>query len=84
MFGERPLWQQQGACRGLDPNMFFPGQGESTLEAKQVCWGCPVRTECLAYAQENHEAFGIWGGESERARRRERRRQQVERRGMAS
>jgi len=70
LFGfARPAWQQQGACRGLDPNLFFPERGESVKEAKAVCAPCPVRAECLDYALENHEALGISGGLSGRERR---------------
>ena len=65
----RPAWQQHGACRGVDPNMFFPERGESVREAKAVCARCPVRAECLRYALENHEARGVWGGLSGRERR---------------
>ena len=50
--------------------MFFPEKGVSTRDAKQVCRGCDVREECLAYALANDEKFGIWGGLSERERRR--------------
>jgi WhiB family redox-sensing transcriptional regulator len=69
----RPAWQQRGACRGADPNLFFPERGESVKEAKAVCTGCPVREECLEYALENHEVLGIWGGLSGRERRQQRR-----------
>lgn len=63
-------WKAQGACRDVDPRLFFPERGESTREAKAVCAGCPVRAECLEYALDQHEHFGIWGGTSERERRR--------------
>lgn len=62
-------WQQEGACRGMDPAHFFPERGMSTAEAKQVCADCPVRPQCLAAALEGGERFGIWGGCSERERR---------------
>ena len=65
----RPAWHQHGACRGADPNLFFPERGESVKEAKAVCARCPVRAECLEYALENHEVVGIWGGLSARERR---------------
>ena len=65
----RPAWHQHGACRGADPNLFFPERGESVKEAKAVCARCPVRAECLDYAMENHEVVGIWGGLSARERR---------------
>lgn len=66
----RPLWEKDAACRDSDPNMFFPERGSSTREAKAVCAICPVRDECLDYALMNGEKFGIWGGTSERERRR--------------
>ena len=66
-------WVSSGACRGLDPALFYPERGASTKEAREVCAGCPVRLECLEYALVNGEKFGIWGGQSERARRRLRR-----------
>ena len=49
---------------------FFPEKGGSTREAKRVCRSCEVRAECLEFALENDERFGIWGGLSERERRR--------------
>ena len=51
------------------PEAFFPEKGGSTREAKKVCVGCEVRSECLEYALANDERFGIWGGLSERERR---------------
>ena len=53
-----------------DEMAFFPVKGGSTREAKRVCRGCEVRAECLEYALANDERFGIWGGLSERERRR--------------
>ncbi|MEM7323501.1 MAG: WhiB family transcriptional regulator [Actinomycetota bacterium] len=66
-------WYVDGACRGLDPDLFFPERGESTADAKAVCAGCVVRAECLEWALATRERFGIWGGTSERERRRLRR-----------
>lgn len=60
-------------CRGVDPELFFPERGASVREAKQVCRGCVVREDCLDFALTNGEKFGIWGGMSERERRRMRR-----------
>ncbi len=75
----RPLWQKDGACRlgpGASPaqlnansNVFFPERGSSTKEAKSICALCPVNQQCLDYALMNGEKFGIWGGTSERERR---------------
>jgi WhiB family redox-sensing transcriptional regulator len=66
-------WQDFANCRGADPDLFFPERGASTREAKEVCRGCVVRDDCLEYALQNGEKFGIWGGLSERERRRIRR-----------
>ena len=66
-------WQRQANCMGVDPDLFFPERGASTREAKEVCRGCVVRQDCLEYALTNGEKFGIWGGMSERERRRIRR-----------
>lgn len=66
-------WQNYANCLGVDPDLFFPERGASTKEAKGGCRGCIVREDCLEYALANGEKFGIWGGMSERERRRIRR-----------
>jgi WhiB family redox-sensing transcriptional regulator len=71
--GEAESWQMFANCLGVDPDLFFPERGASTKEAKSVCQGCVVREDCLEYALANGEKFGIWGGLSERERRRIRR-----------
>jgi WhiB family transcriptional regulator, redox-sensing transcriptional regulator len=63
-------WRQHALCAETDPEAFFPEKGGSTREAKRVCVDCPVRLQCLEYALGNDERFGIWGGLSERERRR--------------
>jgi WhiB family redox-sensing transcriptional regulator len=63
------LWRDRGLCAQTDPDSFFPEKGESTREAKKICLGCEVRSECLAYALLHDERFGIWGGLSEPQRR---------------
>lgn len=63
-------WQEQALCAQTDPEAFFPEKGGSTREAKRICQACGVRDECLEYALANDERFGIWGGLSERERRR--------------
>ena len=73
-------WQDYANCLGVDPDLFFPERGASTREAKEVCRGCVVREECLEYALTNGEKFGIWGGMSERERRRIRRQRALARR----
>ena len=70
---EEPDWQERALCAQTDPEAFFPEKGGSTREAKRICSGCEVRAECLEYALANDERFGIWGGLSERERRRLRR-----------
>jgi WhiB family redox-sensing transcriptional regulator len=71
--GEEPDWQERALCAQTDPEAFFPEKGGSTREAKRICSGCDVRAECLEYALAHDERFGIWGGLSERERRRLRR-----------
>ena len=68
-----PDWKDRALCAETDPEAFFPEKGGSTREAKRICSGCEVRAECLEYALANDERFGIWGGLSERERRRLRR-----------
>jgi WhiB family redox-sensing transcriptional regulator len=74
-----PRWQRRAACRrpGVDPEAFYPDKGGSTRAAKRICngdgrdrWPCPVRAQCLDYALANDDRFGVWGGLSERERRR--------------
>jgi WhiB family redox-sensing transcriptional regulator len=63
-------WQSRSLCAQTDPESFFPEKGGSTREAKKICLNCEVKAECLTYALANDERFGIWGGLSERERRR--------------
>ena len=65
-----PEWQEKALCAQTDPEAFFPEKGGSTREAKRICMGCEVRDACLEYALAHDERFGIWGGLSERERRR--------------
>ena len=67
---EDDLWQEKALCAQTDPEAFFPEKGGSTREAKRICQGCEVRDACLDYALAHDERFGIWGGLSERERRR--------------
>jgi WhiB family redox-sensing transcriptional regulator len=66
-------WQDYANCRGADADLFFPERGASTRRAKSICTACEVRDECLDFALQFGEKFGIWGGMSERERRRVRR-----------
>lgn len=68
----------EGSCRGLDPELFFPGRGESTTEARAVCQTCPCLDACLEWAIAN-ESFGVWGGTTERERRRIRKQRGINR-----
>ena len=76
LFGlpDEASWHERALCAQTDPEAFFPEKGGSTREAKKICVGCEVRGECLEYALANDERFGIWGGLSERERRRVKRR----------
>ncbi|MFT4135097.1 WhiB family transcriptional regulator [Microbacterium sp.] len=67
-------WQSDALCAQTDPEAFFPEKGGSTRDAKRICSSCDVRAECLEYALQNDERFGIWGGLSERERRKLKRR----------
>ncbi len=74
---DRMAWQDFANCKGADPDLFFPERGASTRTAKQICRECSVRTECLEFAIVSSEKFGIWGGLSERERRKIRRQRAV-------
>ena len=62
-------WMAYALCAQTDPEAFFPEKGGSTHDAKIVCQACAVRADCLTYAIENDLRYGIWGGLSERERR---------------
>lgn len=62
-------WKNGAICAQVDPEAFFPEKGGSTKAAKKICLSCTVRQECLEEALANDERFGIWGGLSERERR---------------
>ena len=72
---EREDWQQQGLCRGMNPDMFFPQYGGDPRPA-EICQACPVKCQCLDYALRTNQRFGVWGGLTEKERRPLRRRQQ--------
>jgi len=63
-------WRSKAACQGLDPEIFYPLDEEDTDEAKTVCATCQVRESCLEHALGYREKEGVWGGASERERRR--------------
>jgi WhiB family redox-sensing transcriptional regulator len=77
-------WQSQARCHEADPEIFFPERGGSSKSARAVCSRCEVKAKCLEYALNNKEQFGIWGGTSERERRKLRRERNLRRLQAAS
>lgn len=67
---DRPSFFDDAKCRGSDPNLFFPGHGESPRKALEICEGCPVSEPCFEYAMRNGETEGVWGGRTGGIRRR--------------
>lgn len=65
----REEWMDDALCAQTDPELFFPDKGGSTREAKDICRACPVVDQCLTWALEHPQRYGIWGGTSERDRR---------------
>lgn len=63
-------WRNRGACNGLDPAVFFPDSEENAEEAKSICSECAVRLSCLEHALVVRERDGVWGGLTEKERRR--------------
>ncbi len=63
-------WMARGNCATHHPDMFFPSDGVGVEVAKRVCEGCVVQDRCLEYALRNRVDHGVWGGCSERQRRR--------------
>ena len=66
----KPSWSLKAACNGLDPQVFYPDPEDEGLEAKAVCEVCPVREPCLEHALSYREKEGVWGGATEKERRR--------------
>ncbi len=69
-------WQRQGRCRGMDSSVFYSPDGERGNEkkmreagAKTICNPCPVKSECLDFALQTEELYGVWGGTTEGERR---------------
>lgn len=82
-------WATRGACRYSDPELFFPltsagPSADQVSRAKAVCASCPVRPECLEFALQSGQAFGVWGGTTEDERRLIRRRRLGDRRALAA
>jgi WhiB family redox-sensing transcriptional regulator len=64
-------WRRHAACRGLDPEIFFPALDDADVEdAKAVCTACGVQQTCLEFALQVREKEGVWGGATEKERRR--------------
>ncbi len=63
-------WMNSGKCREYPPNTFFPSDSVGVSIARRICAVCPMKAICLEYALDNQIEHGIWGGTSERARRR--------------
>ena len=61
-------WQEEGSCRGVDPEVFFPISDDEAWRAKEICGMCAVRSDCLAFSLQNRERYGVWGGVTERER----------------
>jgi WhiB family redox-sensing transcriptional regulator len=64
------VWRRHSACRGLDPEIFYPDTDEAAAAAKVVCNVCSVRETCLEFALQGREKEGVWGGATEKERRR--------------
>jgi WhiB family redox-sensing transcriptional regulator len=67
---EEYKWMLSAYCRGVAPTEFFPSDGLGVEQAQKLCAKCPVKVECLEYALANRIEHGVWGGASERERRR--------------
>ncbi|MGP0028926.1 MAG: WhiB family transcriptional regulator [Acidimicrobiales bacterium] len=63
-------WMARGKCKEVAPDIFFPSDGMGVQVAQRICADCPVSKACLEYALEHHIDHGVWGGCSERERRR--------------
>ncbi len=63
-------WMDLGRCKDMPPTTFFPSDGVGVIAAQKICATCPVAEQCLRYALEENIEHGVWGGKSERERRR--------------
>lgn len=71
-------WMARGKCRELPPAIFFPSDGVGVEVARKICADCAYKEPCLEYALHHHVDHGVWGGTSERERRRMARRRRLE------
>lgn len=62
-------WQADAACRGVDPEIFFPGPDDDEALPKTICAACPVQQRCLGFAVAVGERFGVWGGLTDKERK---------------
>lgn len=62
-------WREYANCKGSSASIFFLDWGSTTDQAKSICGACPVQAECLEYAVMTNQKYGVWGGLSERERR---------------
>lgn len=69
-YEDMETWKSQGNCQEHPPEIFFPEDGKGVLKAQVICRPCPVKEVCLDHALKNRIDHGVWGGESERGRRR--------------
>lgn len=65
---ERYNWQERAACRGIEPEIFFPISDDEAGPAKAICGACESRTQCLLFSFQNRERYGVWGGVTEKER----------------
>ncbi|MGQ4488988.1 WhiB family transcriptional regulator [Streptomyces sp. SAS_281] len=65
---DEETWRKDAVCRTAEPDLLFV-DGAAQNRARALCTGCPVRTECLAYALDHRIEHGVWGGMMERERR---------------
>jgi WhiB family redox-sensing transcriptional regulator len=70
-------WMARAKCRDMNPSLFFPSDGVGVEVARRICADCSVRPACLEYALFNKIDHGVWGGASERERRRIARRRRI-------
>lgn len=77
-------WMAAAKCRNMRPEVFFPSDGMGVEVARAICADCPVKSPCLEYALENRVDHGVWGGTSERERRRIARRRRMAAAGVGS
>jgi WhiB family transcriptional regulator, redox-sensing transcriptional regulator len=75
-------WMAEGNCADKPPGVFFPSDGVGVEIARRICSSCPVKQVCLEYALRNRIDHGVWGGTSERERRRILRSRRLERSGI--